>query len=58
MYTVARLLQLLGMSIAPLAMVVQLSGQISVGDMLKFLLMSVGIFLVGYTLQRFSGSSQ
>ncbi|NOY42500.1 MAG: hypothetical protein GXP26_11765 [Planctomycetes bacterium] len=54
----ARLLQLLGMSIAPLAMVVQLSGKISVGEMLKFLLMSVGIFLVGYTLQRFSGSSQ
>lgn len=58
MVTVARLLQLLGMSIAPLAMVAQLSGQISVGEMLKFLLLSVGVFFLGYTLQRFSGSSR
>ena len=58
MYTIGRLLQLLGMSIAPLAMVAQLGQQISVGDMLKFLFLSVGIFVLGYTLQRFSGSSQ
>jgi len=57
MHTLARLLQLLGMAIAPLAMVAQMSNQIKVGDMLKFLLLSVGIFIVGYTLQRFSGSS-
>lgn len=58
MHTIARLLQLVGMAIAPLAMVAQLGGSISVGDMLKFLLLSVGIFVVGYTLQRYSGSSQ
>jgi hypothetical protein len=57
MHTLARLLQVLGMAIAPLAMVAQLSERISVGQMLQFLLLSVGIFLAGYTLQRFSGAS-
>ena len=58
MLTIARLLQMLGLAIAPLAMVAQLGEQISVGDMLKFLFMAVGVFLLGYTLQRYSGSSQ
>ena len=58
MFTIGRLLQLLGLAVAPLAMVGQLGGELSVGNMLKFLFLSVGIFVVGYTLQRYSGSSQ
>ena len=58
MHTFSRFLQLLGMAIAPLAMVAQLNQRISVGQMLQFLLVSVGIFLVGYTLQQHSGSSR
>lgn len=46
------------MAIAPLAMVAQLGADLSVGNMLKFLLLAVGIFVLGYTLQRYSGSSQ
>jgi len=52
----SRFLQLLGMAIAPLAMVAQLSERISVGKMLLFLMVSVGVFLLGYTLQRYSGT--
>lgn len=46
------------MAIAPLAMVAQLGGSISVGKMLQFLLMSVGIFVMGYLLQSYSGTSR
>ena len=57
MYTVARMLQLAGLAIPPLAIVAQLSDpdQFGTGEMLKFLLMAVGIFLLGYLLQRFGG---
>lgn len=58
MHTFSRFLQLLGMAIAPLAMVAQLNESISVGQMLQFLLLSVGVFVVGYTLQRYGGSSK
>ena len=58
MYTLSRFLQVLGMAIAPLAMVAQLNNRISVGKMLQFLFVSVGVFMVGYTLQRYRGSSK
>jgi len=57
MHTLSRFLQLAGLTIAPLAMVAQLNGGISVGKMLQFLLVSVCVFLIGYTLQRYGGSS-
>jgi len=53
MQTFSRILQLVGLTIAPLAMVAQLNGGISVGKMLQFLLASVCIFLIGHTLQRY-----
>jgi len=53
MHTLSRFLQLSGLAIAPLAMVAQLNGGISVGKMLQFLLASVCIFLIGHTLQRY-----
>ena len=55
MYTVARFLQIVGLGIPPLAIVAQLSNSITLGQMLQFLMMAVGIFFVGYLLQRYSG---
>ena len=57
MQSIARLLQLAGLTIPPLAMVAQLNESISAGKMLQFLVMSVGLFLLGYTLQRYSGNA-
>ena len=56
MQSLARLLQLAGLAIPPLAMAAQLSGGIKTGEMLKFLLLSVGVFGLGYLMQRFSGA--
>jgi hypothetical protein len=53
MYTVARLLQTLGLAIPPLAMVAQLSQQISAGQMLQFLVAAVCLFGTGYLLQHY-----
>ena len=60
MYTLARMLQMIGLAIPPLAIVSQLTDpeNFGTGEMLKFLLMAVGIFLVGYLLQRFGGSGE
>jgi len=57
MHTLARLLQLVGLAIPPLAMGAQLSETISTGRMLQFLLMAVGLFVLGYTLQRYRGGA-
>lgn len=54
MHTLARLLQLAGLAIPPLAMVAQLNESISTGRMLQFLMMAIGLFLLGHTLQRHS----
>ena len=53
------MLQLAGLAIPPLAIISQLSDpdQFGTGEMLKFLLMAVGIFTLGYLLQRFGGGS-
>ena len=57
MHTLARLLQLAGLTIPPLAMGAQLSDVISAGRMLQFLMMAVGLFVLGYTLQHYSGGT-
>lgn len=54
MNALARFLQFAGLTIPPLAMIAQLGNHITAGKMLQFLLVAVGIFVLGYTLQRFS----
>jgi hypothetical protein len=58
MQALSRLLQFVGLTIPPLAMIAQLGNHISAGKMLQFLLVSVGIFVLGYTMQRYSGSGK
>jgi hypothetical protein len=55
MYAIARLLQLAGLIILPLAMIAQLSNSISLGQMLRFLLVGVCLFSIGHILQRYFG---
>lgn len=55
MFKLGRLLQIVALVILPLAMVSQLSGSISLGQMLQFMFVAVGIFMIGYLLQRYSG---
>lgn len=55
MYTLARLLQMVGLTIPVLAILAQLNESITASKMLGFLVASVLIFLIGYTLQRSSG---
>jgi hypothetical protein len=54
MQSVARLLQLAGLTIPLLAMVAQLTNNIKAGQMLQFLAVAVGLFLIGYLLQQFT----
>jgi hypothetical protein len=56
MYSLARLMQMAGLTIPLLSIVAQLNEIISASQMLGFLVVSVGIFLTGYLLQRYSGS--
>jgi hypothetical protein len=58
MNAVARFLQLVGLTIPPLAMIAQLSEQISAGRMLQFLLFSVCLFGAGYLLQSYRGKER
>lgn len=60
MHTIARLLQMVGLTIPPLAILSQLADpdHFGTGEMLKFLLMAVGVFLLGYLLQRFGGEAK
>lgn len=55
MYTLARLLQIVGLTVPLLAIFAQLNQQITLSQMLGFLVVSVGFFMLGYLLQRFSG---
>ena len=55
MHSFARLLQLMGLTIPPLAMFAQLNQSITTGTMLRFLVMAIGLFVLGYTIQRYSG---
>lgn len=54
MQQVGRILQVVGLTIPPITMAAQLTEHISAGRMLQFLMLSVGIFVLGYTLQRYS----
>jgi hypothetical protein len=58
MYTLARFIQTAGLFIPPLAIIAQLMEQITLGQMLGFLAVSVGLFSLGYLLQRYSGSGR
>jgi len=58
MYSVARLLQLIGLTIPLLAVMAQLNQSITAGKMLGFLVVSVLVFSIGYLLQRYSGGGQ
>ncbi len=58
MSTVGRFLQFAALVILPLAMVAQLGNQITASKMLQFMLMGVGLFLLGYLMQRYSGTSE
>jgi hypothetical protein len=55
MYTLARFLQVLGLTIPLLAIVAQLNERISLGQMLGFLVASMIVFIIGHTIQRYSG---
>jgi hypothetical protein len=55
MFAVGRFLQLVGLVIPPLAIMAQLGESITLAQMLEFLLVAVGVFLMGYLLQRYSG---
>ncbi len=55
MYSIARLLQILGLVIPPCAIIAELSQSISTGQMLGFLVASVCLFYIGNLLQRYSG---
>jgi hypothetical protein len=57
MFKLGRVMQFVALVILPLAMLSQLSGSITLGQMLQFLLVGVGIFTLGYLLQRYSGGS-
>jgi hypothetical protein len=55
MNALGRLLQLGGLVIPLLAIFAQLAGSISVKDMLRFLIVAIGLFAVGYLLQHYLG---
>jgi hypothetical protein len=54
MYTLGRFLQVVGLTILPLAIVNELNRS-NPGLMLKFMLVGVGVFMIGYLLQHYSG---
>ena len=58
MYMLARILQIAGLVILPLAMFAQLANSIKPGQMLQFLVVGACLFSVGYILQRYTGSGQ
>jgi hypothetical protein len=55
MYSLARLMQLAGLTIPLFAIIAQLSDSITVGQLLGFLIVSIALFTIGYLLQRTSG---
>jgi hypothetical protein len=55
MAKVGRFLQLAALIILPLAMMAQLSNAIDLKMMLRFLFVGVGIFTMGWLMQRYSG---
>ena len=55
MNALARLLQIVGLLILPLAVIAQLMERITLGQMLGFLVPAVAVFSIGHLMQRFSG---
>jgi hypothetical protein len=55
MYSFARLLQIVGLAIPPLAIIAQLANSITLGQMLGFVVVAVCVFYIGNLLQRYSG---
>lgn len=55
MYSVARLLQIVGLTIPPLAILAQLMERITLGQMLGFLVAAMAFFGIGHLMQRYSG---
>jgi hypothetical protein len=55
MYALARLLQFAALVILPLSIMAQLSDAISAGQMLRFLVVGICLFTIGYLLQAYSG---
>lgn len=58
MYTVARFLQMVGLTIPLLAIVAQLNKAIQANTMLGFLVAAVLVFSIGHLLQRYPGGPQ
>ncbi len=53
MYAVARLLQMIGLTIPPLAIIGQLNQAIDVRQMLILLVAAIAVFGIGYVLQHY-----
>jgi hypothetical protein len=58
MHSVARFLQLIGLTIPPLAIIAQLTNNIDLKQMLGFLVVSVAVFGIGYLMQHYSGGGR
>ena len=58
MYALARMLQLAGLTIPPLAIIAQLSERITLGQMLGFLVAAMAVFGLGHLLHRYFGGGQ
>ena len=58
MYTLARFLQIAGLTIPLLAIVAQLNESITLGQMLGFLVASMIMFSIGHLLQRYTSRGQ
>lgn len=54
MYPIARFLQLVGLTILPLSIFAQLNENITLGQMLRFLVAGVAVFSIGYLLQTYT----
>jgi hypothetical protein len=55
MYALARFLQIAGLTIPLLAIIAQLNEQITLAQMLGFLVAAMAVFGIGHVLQRYSG---
>jgi hypothetical protein len=58
MYTLARFLQVAGLTIPLVAILAQLNQAITAGKMLGFLIASVLIFSIGQLLERYTSGGQ
>jgi hypothetical protein len=58
MHLLGRVLQIAGLTIPLLAVFAQLNNSITAGQMLRFLIVAVCVFSIGYVLQRYSGGGK